>query len=419
MAIKKEALDNFFEEELHPQKKPVYSSYRVFDEPFVTKNNDSENKQSYNKSHNKSTTQSVTFGKQLVNDTTKEPITIDKQLVNKVITEHITHSTNNNPKKCASNSLSSLSGLPRKVILAIYQNCKMSGSNTTSEITLDHLSSIVGCNKNCIKTTINRLRKKGFLYTIEYKTGRGGWVIYRLSQFIYLDILKNEGLILHDSLLNNEANKWKTQPITQPITDHYSSGSNIYKTTTNSKTQINVQLPMEWQNINIEPLKEISFSENHLKQLALLPTLSPEIVQNSINAFAFDLEKNGKRKNINGDPINFFMGIFRTKGGYTPPSNYETPQERFMRLWKEKMGERNTESKRVEIEEEVFNLSFNDWFKKFTNEQKMEFLPKNLRINNPVLDNHQAKERAIQHFKKEIWPNIKNKIESGNENLEN
>jgi len=124
MAIKKEALDNFFEEELSPSKKPVYSSYRVFDELPLVENDNTEvsnkkiisaGKQSHNISRNKPITQNITISKQLANKPTEKPITIGEQLENKAITEYITNGT---PKRCSNNSLACLSGLPRKIILA-------------------------------------------------------------------------------------------------------------------------------------------------------------------------------------------------------------------------------------------------------------------------------------------------------------
>lgn len=91
-------------------------------------------------------------------------------------------------------SLASLSGLSRAIILAIYQSCKATNSSTTNRITIDYLTSAIGSDKNCIRTVLNRLKTKQLLQVTTYKTGRGGWVIYQLSQDLYLDITKTETL---------------------------------------------------------------------------------------------------------------------------------------------------------------------------------------------------------------------------------
>lgn len=92
---------------------------------------------------------------------------------------------------------------------------------------------------------------------------------------------------------------------------------------------------MEWQNIDIEPLSKIGFTTIHLSQIAEQNKLQPQAVQDSIYAFAFDLQENNKAKSIKGDPINYFMGILRNGRVYTFPSNYESPQDKAMRLYTE------------------------------------------------------------------------------------
>ena len=47
-----------------------------------------------------------------------------------------------------------------------------------------------------------------------------------------------------------------------------------------------MQLPREWQNIDIEPLSQIGFTTTHLSQLAAQNKLPPQVVQDSIYAFA-------------------------------------------------------------------------------------------------------------------------------------
>lgn len=95
-------------------------------------------------------------------------------------------------RACKRYTIYSLFGLPRAIVLAIYQNCKLTDSNVTNKITIDYLVAVIGSSKSCIKTTINRLKTKQLISTEAHKTGRGGWAIYRLSEVLYRDIAKME-----------------------------------------------------------------------------------------------------------------------------------------------------------------------------------------------------------------------------------
>ena len=89
-----------------------------------------------------------------------------------------------------------------------------------------------------------------------------------------------------------------------------------------------IDLSEDWLNIDIEPLKDIGFTKTHLEQIASQKLLLPEIVQNSIYAFSFDLVENNKAKELKGQPINFFMGILRKGNPYASPANYESPKDK-------------------------------------------------------------------------------------------
>jgi DNA-binding transcriptional regulator PaaX len=43
-----------------------------------------------------------------------------------------------------------------------------------------------------IRTTIQRLEKKGCIRRIEFKNGRGGWTRYELPESIYHEVLRSE-----------------------------------------------------------------------------------------------------------------------------------------------------------------------------------------------------------------------------------
>ena len=95
-----------------------------------------------------------------------------------------------------------------------------------------------------------------------------------------------------------------------------------------------MELDARWQAIDSSPITELRFGRSQIAQIAHSGRVSPEQLQDSIYAFAYDLSENQKAKSISGAPLNYFMGILR-KGPYVPPANYESPEERQQRLYLE------------------------------------------------------------------------------------
>jgi predicted transcriptional regulator len=341
-----------------------------------------------------------------------------QQTDNKLVTQPATHPTTNRQqtdnKSATKSSFSSLVGLQRSLVIFIYNECKIARSKSTENLTLEHIGKTVNASIGCIKTTLQRLEAKGFIERIEYKNGRGGWSKYSISDQHFQKILQYETSNKQTTNWQQTDNKLVTQPTTQPATSSSSSGGINYLNTTttgdleNSKSN---NLGDEWLKIDIEPLSSIGFTKTHLTQIASQNILPAELVQGSIYAFDFDLRENNKAKSITGDPINFFMGILRKGKPYAPTSNYESPQDKAIRIYRERMSE--IEQGRVAAEKEAINLAYNDWFEQLTDEKKIEFLPEMLRHNtnseklgkSKILENS-----ARNYFETKIWPNKKMEI---------
>ncbi|NQW44881.1 MAG: hypothetical protein HQ462_05685, partial [Deltaproteobacteria bacterium] len=120
------------------------------------------------------------------------------------------------------------------------------------------------------------------------------------------------------------------------------------------------------------PLSEIRFGRPQLAQLIRIGNLTTDQVQESINAFAFDLKVNGKSKEINGHALNYFMGILR-KGPYAQASNYEAPETRQMRLYLE--AKEREQKVREELESRLQTVDFAEWISILTSEEISQIVP--------------------------------------------
>ena len=145
-----------------------------------------------------------------------------------------------------------------------------------------------------------------------------------------------------------------------------SSSKDLSNTTTTSGLSEN------WNKVEFSQIESIGFREAHVKQIALMGLLTPDTLQESINAFVFDLEVNQKTGAINGSALNFFMGILR-KGPYVPPDNYEPPQARQMREYLE--AREQQQKKRQEMEARLEKVEFEEWETKLSIEEKVRLVP--------------------------------------------
>ena len=295
-----------------------------------------------------------------------------------------------------------LYGNLKKLMDYICNQCKFKGTHEII-VSIRDISTNTRIVIGSINTTLIRLESKGFIKRIANQGGRGGWKKIRVNALKYQEMLYME--TIHKPSTNHAQTQHKhcTESNTLPYTIAPSS-SNFIKTTTTGLTPIS----NEWLSIDVEPLASIGFSKNHLSQIYSQNKLSSAIVQDSIYAFAFDLQENNKMKVINGDPINFLMGILRKGKPYTPPSNYESPQDKAMRIYHERMKQK--EDKRQVIEKESRDLAYTEWFSKLEDKEKRQFLPQNLRRNARVENNKMLDGSARNYFKDEVWPIKKKEI---------
>ena len=318
------------------------------------------------------------------NTSVTNSVTNHKQLRNTSETNSVTNSVTVN------RSFYNLIGDAKKIVFYIGELCYKMGSRITPPITFSELKAHLSISSNeVVRVTIHRLIKKDIFRKLEHKTGKGGYQVLEIREHVYKELVeiiqKNSvtSSVTHQSELRNNSVTYRvTDGVTQMPSSSISFKNINKELTTNEypfnpadvpgQQQLGPQFDSDWQNVDITPLSSIGFTNNHLSQLFTKNELTPKQVQESINAFAFDLEENKRGEKIKTSPLNLFMGILKGGSPYNPPKNYESDEDRILREQVE--AEREKLEKRQKMQSELRELKHQNWLLDLTIEKKLEIL---------------------------------------------
>ena len=297
--------------------------------------------------------------------------------------------------------LKELTDLQKKVLLYIYDLSKTNADRISDPIYFKTACLNLNIKKNSLRITITRFIERAYLYRVNFVNGRNGYSTYRLTDEIYNKIAKvnskvNSNLTQSNSnLFSNNNNLINKDNII--IT---SSGEEIVST---KNQEILFDLSDDWTAIDVTPLEKIKFTENHVLQLSKKSKLSPEIIQDSIKAFAFDLFENKLIETIK-TPLKMIMGLLIKGQPYNPPDNYESEKDRAMRLYYEK--KRRDEDVRRQREEKLIEIELSSWTVGLSETEKELFVSEGYKKLNP--ESGMAKKimeaDLKSYFLENVWP---------------
>lgn len=426
MAVKKSFLDNYLQEREDRNlttllERPKYTHNRAFDEPAYLNLKETSietgisnkeqlfknQRQSYDKVTSELTTKLEKNYDEVTTELRQERSTFNETYdkVGTIPTTKCTTKVSPIDNQNYLSNYSSLIGLQRRIVIFLYNSCKIARSSVTNPIAIEYLSEQCQTTKKSAQKTIQRLIEKNIIIRKAYKDGRGGWTQYEITEKVFQEILHEESRLNFTANLGQSYSEVKTQLTTEPKTTLSSSSSfkNITTTLTNEEKK---EIPDEWKEIDIEPLEElIRFHQGHIGQL-FRHELNIKSVQESIYHFAFDLTENNKAKDIKTDPLGFFMGIMKRSGYYVAPENYESPKERGHRLFLEQ--EAKKAQKILEAEKNLMNIHFEVWENSLTQEEKIDLVGKDeLGPNRAILTVH---DKLRQYYKNNHWKEQYQKI---------
>jgi len=319
--------------------------------------------------------------------------------------------------------LNELGGKQRKLLFYIYTLCKTNGTKITPPLCRETICENTIIKKGTIKTALNRLIKKQFLLIDKSKTGRSGWIIFRIPDLIYQELFNNDvSLALNQTVLKQISNG--TQTVLKQDSERYSErysnapivSSNINITTT--------YIPESFRQIDYSPLSEIGFDESHIIQIYREHTKSPElalsadIIQNSIYALAFDLKHNNAAENFKCSPAVVLTAMLKKGQPYSSktPEKVLTPREEAIQQYLVAQEKRFQKIQEMEAKTKAFELQ--EWLNALPEQELAAFAPTEPRLSGIPEKIYQTSCRkkalaaAREHFEIMIWPQKLNQIET-------
>ena len=270
------------------------------------------------------------------------------------------------------NRISKLYGIQKNLFFFIFKACKENNGLITYPLTAETLVEASGTTYKTMKKILKRLLEQDLIIRAKGRRGRGGFSIFGITCEVE-EVVSNYIGILNNNYLDRQ---------------HYLKNSGIIVSEEN--------LPADWSHINFMPLEHVGFSSTQLKQLYKLDSLTPKIVQESINHFAYGLKYNENTKKYKGDALNVFMGVLRKSQAWIEP-NYRSPQEFALeKLIEQKKEEQNRYNQKIE---ELSFLEFPVWHKKLSAHQIKEIVPETFRLTRVPQD-------VVEYLKKYFKENV-------------
>ena len=231
----------------------------------------------------------------------------------------------------------------------------------------------INISKDSARTALRFLLKQKFIERIEFQPGSLGWSRYKLNKDIYEDLERG---LLKGSITPFGIKENRMSESTHLTADNYID---------------------PWDEIDFCNLEFIGFNKNHLLQVKNRTT--PEVVQESINHFAYSLQHNKKTKEY-PNPIATLIAVLKRGEAWIEP-NYQSPQEMAqLKILEAKKAE--LERKKA-IEEDLYKIAFEEWQQNLSKEERYSLAPDNRKRGDPTPPHA----KLSIYFKENIWPEKK------------
>lgn len=282
---------------------------------------------------------------------------ISNQLVTQLVTPLVTNKESISNQLVTEISFKGLSGLQRLISSIIFNDIKYSDGKITRPMSLSYLAQASQTTTKTVKTATQRLVKKGVIKREGGKRGKGGWAQFSINKAIYNEMLHSELVTNKESIGNQLVTNWEPnrESNREPSLSSSNSSNNTNTITTRDEDWVQkIQTPLN--------LKNLGFGIGHIKQLKDKFALTPELIQQGLEAFSYDLEK-GELERLKSrgvqNIIGYFFGAMKS-GGYNPISEgFITAEELAEKEMIQRLELKQKEGR--ERSEKLLNLLFEEW----------------------------------------------------------
>jgi len=250
-------------------------------------------------------------------------------------------------------------GLQKNLLNFIFNNCVNNGSKESPYYSAGHLAHYLEVSKDSIKSAIRQLRIKGLLEKTNFKDGRGGGTKFLIPDLIYRDLLSESRLKVEQKQVISGLKVGLE--VGQQVGQSLPSSSSFNITTTNYKADALAKIELT------ETLTSIGFNQGHIEQLLRDSSLTPEEIQNSLNAFAFDLGFEDVKRKVRS-PIGLIMKLLKNGQAYISEKGYESEEDRLYRELIERADKKNEEKKNLKAK--LFEVKFEEWLENISDDDK-------------------------------------------------
>ena len=284
-------------------------------------------------------------------------------------------------------SIDDLSGLQLNILIFLIKNIENDSLKTTKQITIPFMSQALQSNKNMLVQGIYRLKKKGFIFLIKRKDGRGGWCKYKLHKDINIDLNSLEITYIY----NNDINIINKKESKEVVTENDSS----------QKDESNT----DWLNIDFSPLLKFGFKKAQITKFSKNELLTPEMVQESIYHYAWALDNNLDEMlkkydaRFEKNKLGLFIGTLN-RGEDWVEAGYQSPEDIAQEeIFKAKKA-RVEKIKQQKLE--MLNLDFELWYEELTKDDKSK-VEGSFAASTKNMSEKMLKEGYLSYFKKNIY----------------
>ena len=350
-------------------------------------NNDSDNNVATNsqRNNNDSDNNVATNSQRSNNDSDNNAIT-NSQRSNNVSNNNMTTNSQYNESEYSRKkdkiyiNIQALSGLQLNIFNKILTMKNKVNKEYFAQLNTSSLAKELNMDIRSLRVSIDRLVQKNLLIRENGFMGRNGSCNFKIPNHI----LKYKDEI--DSVKKTSFE----------LTDIYNN--NITTITSITKTENSTETLSEvndwWNKLNINQIEEYGFQKAQFKQLAGLNKF--EIVQESINHFAWGLKYNSKNEKYKINPSRVLLTVLK-RGEPWIEDGYQDPEELAMaRILDSK---KKSAERKKKLEDEMYTFSLQEWMDSLTSKEIEKIVPNERQKG----DLTPPKARLSNYFKENIW----------------